>query len=217
MPPRLSLLQKLIPARVPEVHNSMPYIPLQKRLRTDIASELKKELGISNIHALPRITKVTVNVGLNQGKYSSKEIQQFITESLATITGQRPSPRRSRKAISNFNIRQNLIVGLSATLRGKTMYAFLDRLIHYALPRIRDFRGLPTKLDGHGNYAIGITDQSIFPELPAPDANKIFGMQIQITTTAGTDERGMALLKQIGLPFRRPAKKAVSSIEKSAA
>lgn len=186
----------------------MAFVPLQKRLKTDIAEALKRELKVDNVNALPRITKVIVNVGLSQKKYSSKDIQQFIAESLATITGQKPSVRKSRMSISNFNIRENMIVGMMVTLRGKAMYHFLDRLLGYALPRIRDFRGLPTKLDGRGNYAIGLTDQSIFPELPAPDATKIFGMQIQITTNAGTDERGLALLKQIGMPFRRPTKKS---------
>lgn len=184
----------------------MKYIPLQKRLRTDIAEALKTELKIDNVNALPRITKVIVNVGLNQGKYSAKDMQAFIGESLATITGQKPSVRRAKKAISNFNIRENLPVGMAITLRGKQMYNFLDRLLHYALPRIRDFRGLPTKLDGHGNYAIGLTDQSIFPELPAVDTHRIFGLQIQITTSATNDVQGMALLKQIGVPFRRPVK-----------
>ncbi len=186
----------------------MAFVPLQKRLKTDIAEALKRELKVDNVNALPRITKVIVNVGLSQKKYSSKDIQQFISESLATITGQKPAVRKSRMSISNFNIRENMIVGMVVTLRGKAMYNFLDRLLGYALPRIRDFRGLPTKLDGRGNYAIGLTDQSIFPELPAPDATKIFGMQIQITTNAGSDERGLALLKQIGMPFRRPTKKS---------
>lgn len=185
----------------------MAFIPLQKRLKTSIAKALQKELHETNVHALPRITKVIVNVGLSQSKYSSKDIQQFIAEQLAMITGQKPAVRKSRMSISNFNIRENMIVGMVVTLRGKNMYRFLDRLISYALPRIRDFRGLKTQLDGRGNYAIGIVDQSIFPELPPPEANKIFGMQIQITTNAGTDERGIALLKQIGIPFRRPAKK----------
>jgi large subunit ribosomal protein L5 len=101
-----------------------------------------------------------------------------------------------------------MVVGMMVTLRGKKMYNFLDRLLHYSLPRIRDFRGLNTKLDGRGSYSIGLIDQSIFPELPPPEANKIFGMQIQITTDAGTDERGMALLKQIGMPFKKPTKKS---------
>ncbi len=186
----------------------MKYVPLQKRLRTDIAEALKKELGEKNVHALPRITKVIVNVGLSTKKYGSKDIQAFIAEQLALITGQKPAIRKSRLSISNFNIRENMIVGMVVTLRGKAMYNFLDRLLNYVLPRIRDFRGLKPQLDGRGNYAIGIVDQSIFPELPPPEANKIFGMQVQITTTAGTDERGLALLKQIGVPFRRPQKKA---------
>ena len=182
------------------------YIPLKKRLQEDIAKKLMDELHIKNVNALPRLKKVVINVGLNQRKYSAKDIQQFIMDSVSTIAGQKPSVRRSRSSISNFNIPENLIGGMSVTLRGPRMYAFLDRLIHYALPRVRDFRGLTPKLDGSGNYAIGITDQSIFPELPAPEANKIFGMQIQVTTNAGTDARGLALLKHIGFPFRRPAK-----------
>lgn len=186
----------------------MAFIPLQKRLKTDIAEALKRELKVTNVHALPRITKVIVSTGLSQKKFSAKDIQQFILESLATITGQRPALRRAKKSISDFNIRENMIVAMMVTLRGKNMYNFLDRLIHYALPRIRDFRGYPAKFDGRGNFSIGIVDQSIFPELPPPEANKIFGLQIQITTNAGTDERGLALLKQIGFPFRRaPAKK----------
>jgi large subunit ribosomal protein L5 len=192
----------------------MAYVPLQKRLRTDIADALKKELGEKNVHALPRITKVIVNVGLSTKKYGSKDIQAFIAEQLAIITGQKPAIRKSRLSISNFNIRENMVVGMMVTLRGKAMDNFLDRLLHYVLPRIRDFRGLKPQLDGRGNYAIGIVDQSIFPELPPPEANKIFGMQIQITTNAGTDERGLALLKHIGVPFRKPAKKA--DIEKNA-
>lgn len=184
------------------------FISLHDRLRKDIAASLKKDLKEENTMALPKITKVIVNVGLNQKKYSSKEMQQFIADSIATITGQRPALRKSKKSISNFNIRENMIVGMMATLRGKRMEQFLDRLIHYALPRIRDFRGLQPKLDGHGNFSIGISDQSIFPELPAPEANKIFGMQVQITTNAGTDERGLALLRHMGVPFRRPQKAA---------
>lgn len=188
------------------------HIPLKERLKTTIADALMQELGLKNKMALPRLQKVIVNVGLNQRKYSAKDIQQYIAETIATITGQRPSIRKSRKAISNFNIREGLVVGMAVTLRGPSMYHFLDRLISYALPRIRDFRGLTAKLDGHGNYAVGITDQSIFPELPPPEANKIFGMQVQITTTAGDDKCGMALLKHMGLPFRKSTQK---SVEKS--
>lgn len=189
----------------------MKYVPLQKRLKSDIAESLKKNLNVKNVMALPRISKVIVNVGLNQKKYGSKDIQQYIGETLAVITGQRPTIRKGKKSISNFNIREGMILGLMVTLRGKSMYNFLDRLIHTALPRIRDFRGLNPNFDGHGNYSIGIIDQSIFPEVPAPEANKIFGMQVQIVTSAGTDERGKALMKEIGIPFKRPTKKNVAT------
>jgi large subunit ribosomal protein L5 len=185
----------------------MAFVPLQKRLKTTGAEALKKELNVKNVHALPRLKKVIVNVGLSTKKYGSKDIQAFIAEQMAIITGQKPAIRKSRMSISNFNIRENMVVGMVVTLRGPAMYNFLDRLVHYVLPRIRDFRGLKPQLDGRGNYAIGIIDQSIFPELPPPEANKIFGMQVQITTDAGTDERGLALLKQVGLPFRRPVAK----------
>ena len=188
----------------------MKYVPLHKRLQTDIAEKLKTELKVTNLNALPKIKKVLVNVGLNQKKYSSKEMIQFISDSVTTVTGQKPALRKSKKSISDFNIREGMVVGMTTTLRGPTMENFLDRLVHYVLPRIRDFRGLSTKLDGHGNYSIGIVDQSIFPELPAPEANKIFGMQIQITTSAGNDKAGMALLKHIGLPFKRVVTKSPS-------
>ena len=180
----------------------MAYATLHDRLRGPIADALKKELGIKNLHALPRIEKVIVNVGINRSNMEGKEMQELIQESLMKITGQKPIVRPSRKAISNFKIRKGLIVGSMVTLRGKQMEAFLDRLISYVLPRIRDFRGLPTKLDGHGNYAIGLRDHSVFPEIPAGDVAKTFGMQIQITTTAKNDEQARALLKQIGMPFR---------------
>ncbi len=189
----------------------MAYATLQQRLSGPIADALKKELSENNVNALPKITSVTVNVGLNQRRYGTKDMQEFIADSLAKITGQKPSIRRSRKAISNFAIRENMVVGLAVTLRGKSMYAFLDRLIQYVLPRIRDFRGLTAKCDGHGNYSIGVRDQSIFPELPAPEASKIFGMQIQISTTAGTDERALALFRQMGFPFRKETKQGKQS------
>jgi large subunit ribosomal protein L5 len=190
----------------------MKFVPLQQRLKTDIADSLKRDLKVTNVNALPHLKKVIINVGLSQKKYSSKDIQAFIAEQLAIITGQKAAVRKSRMSISNFNIRENMVVGMIVTLRGKQMYYFLDRLIRYVLPRIRDFRGVPAKMDGRGNYALGIVDQSIFPELPPPEANKIFGMQIQITTDAGTDERGMALLKHIGMPFRRPAPKKSADV-----
>ena len=189
----------------------MAYLSLHDRLRGPIAEALKKELGVKNTHALPRLSKVIVNVGINRSKMEGKDVQEMISDGLRKITGQKPIFRPSRKAISNFKIREGLIVGAMVTLRGKRMEAFVDRLVSYVLPRIRDFRGLPTKLDGHGNYAIGLTDHSIFPEIPSTDLTKTFGMQIQITTTAGNDAAGKALLKQIGMPFRPDRKSAEAS------
>lgn len=195
----------------------MAHTPLQKRLETTIRTALKKELGIENVHALPRMTRVVVNVGINYRKFgTNKDMHEYISDTLSKITGQKPSVRKSRKSIANFGIRENNVVGMAVTLNGKSMYQFMDRLVSYVLPRIRDFRGLPTKLDGHGNYSIGIKDQSIFPEIPAPEANKIFGMQIQISTNAGSDEKAMVLFKQIGIPFKRDQKSTKESVEAKA-
>ena len=185
----------------------MAYDSLHDRLRGPIAKALKEELKIDNVHALPRLEKVIVNVGINRSKMEGKEMLEYINDSLTRITGQKPVQRLSRKAISNFKIRKGLVVGSVVTLRGKRMEAFLDRLVSYVLPRIRDFRGLPTKLDGHGNYAIGLKEHTMFPEIPSADIQKTFGLQIQITTTAKNDAEAKALLKHIGIPFR-PDRKA---------
>lgn len=186
----------------------MAYKTLHDRLRSDIADQLKKELGVTNVHALPRLQKVIVNVGINRTNMEGKEMQQFITDSLQIITGQKPVLRVSRKAISNFKIRQGLVVGAMVTLRGKKMEEFVDRLVSYVLPRIRDFRGLPTKMDGHGNYAIGLRDHSVFPEIPAGDLQKSFGMQIQFSLKAQEEAHARAFLKAIGMPFRPSRKEA---------
>ncbi len=180
----------------------MSYDTLHDRLRGSIRKNLSEELKIKNVHALPRLQKVIVNVGINRAKMEGKEMQEYVIDSLQRITGQKPVLRASRMAISNFKIREGQIVGAMVTLRGRQMEEFIDRLVSYVLPRIRDFRGLPTKLDGHGNYAIGLKDQTVFPEIPSADLQKGFGLQIQITTTATTDDEAKALLKQIGLPFR---------------
>lgn len=185
----------------------MSYVTLHDRLRGPITEALKEELGITNLHALPRLQKIIVNVGINKTKMDSKELHEYIADCLKRITGQKAVFRATRKAISNFKTREGSIVGAMVTLRGRRMEEFLDRLVSYILPRIRDFRGIPTALDGHGNYAIGLKDHTIFPEVPSSDGVKIFGMQIQITTTAGTDAKGKALLRQIGLPFIRPVTK----------
>jgi large subunit ribosomal protein L5 len=181
----------------------MKFIPLHIRLRGPIAAALKEKLNIFNPHALPCIEKVTVNVGINRTKMEGKEMMEYIVASLKQITGQHPSLRAARKSISNFKVRGGAIVGAKVTLRGRKMEDFLDRLIHVALPRVRDFRGIPPQLDGHGNLNIGIFEHSIFPEVTVPDAKKIFGLQITLTTTTDSDMEAMALLRAIGIPFQK--------------
>ena len=183
------------------------YATLHDRLRGPIREALKEQLKIPNIHALPRIEKVIVNVGINKSKMDSKELHAYIGESLGIITGLKPVYTKARVAISNFKTRQGLVVGAKVTLRGKRMEEFIDRLLSTALPRIRDFRGLPSRLDGQGNYAIGLKDHSIFPEIAPPEPAKIFGMQIQFSTTARNDAEAMALLKLIGMPFKPSSKR----------
>lgn len=192
----------------------MTYDTLHDRLRGPIIKALKDELKIKNTLALPRLEKVVVNVGINKSKMDGKETQAYIVESLKLITGQQPVLTHARKAISNFKVRSGMVVGVSVTLRGKKMEEFLDRFISYSIPRTRDFRGLNTKLDGHGNYSIGLRDYSIFPELPPVDAKQIFGMQVTISTTAKNDEEGLALLKAIGIPFK-PSQSAENKEEEA--
>lgn len=189
----------------------MAYLSLHDRLKTDIRKTLQQELRAQNVHALPRIEKVIVNVGINKSKMESKETHEYIVDVLARITGQKPVFRVTQKAISNFKTRKGLIVGAMVTLRGRRMEEFLDRLLSYVLPRIRDFRGLSGKLDGRGNYAIGLRDHTIFPEVPPAEASKIFGMQIQITTTAQNDAAGRLLLKAMGMPFAPERKRQATT------
>ncbi|HLD08193.1 MAG TPA: 50S ribosomal protein L5 [Candidatus Peribacterales bacterium] len=182
----------------------MAFMTLHDRLRGPIAESLKTRLKKANTHALPRITKVVVNVGINRSKMDSKEMQEYIVESLKQITGQKPVLRAARKAVSNFKIREGLIVGAMVTLRGKRMEAFLDKLLHVALPRVRDFRGIPSTLDGHGNYSVGLKEHTVFPEVAPPsDASRLFGLEITIATTAGDDASARALFEEMKVPFRK--------------
>ncbi len=194
----------------------MAYENFHDRLRGPIASAVQKELGIKNVNALPKVEKVVVNVGINKSKMDSKETHAYIEEMLQTITGQKPVFTKARIAISNFKTRQGMVVGAMVTLRGKQMEEFLDRLISYSIPRIRDFRGLPSKLDGRGNYSLGLKDHSIFPEVPAPDAGQIFNMQVVITTTAKDNKEGMALFNAMGMPFKKKIEEA-KKVESSSA
>ena len=178
------------------------YVPrLKQRYDAEIRAALKEELGMSSIMQVPRISKITLNMGVGDAKTDAKAMDGAIEE-LTTIAGQRAQVRRARKSIASFKLREGMAVGARATLRGARMYEFLDRLISIALPRIRDFRGLdPTSFDGRGNYSLGIREQVIFPEIDYDSVQAIRGLDVAITTTAETDEQARALLGALGLPF----------------
>ena len=167
-----------------------------------IRPNLAKEFGLTNTHQVPRILKVVLNVGMGEAARTPKMLEAVVDE-LGLITGQKATIRRSKKAIANFNLRAGLPVGATVTLRGARMYEFLDRFINIAVPRIRDFRGLPNKsFDGRGNYTLGIKEQMIFPEIDFDKVEKIHGMDITVVTNAGRDDLAMALLREFGWPFR---------------
>jgi large subunit ribosomal protein L5 len=178
------------------------YVPrLKERYEQDLRSRLKDELGLSSIMEVPRVSKITLNMGVGEAKTDAKALDSAMDE-LTTIAGQRAQMRRARKSIAGFKIRTGMPVGTRVTLRGARMYEFLDRLVAIALPRIRDFRGLsPSSFDGRGNYSIGIREQIIFPEINYDDVGQIRGLDVTITTTAKTDEAALALLRGLGLPF----------------
>jgi large subunit ribosomal protein L5 len=170
--------------------------------RETVVPKLTQEFGFSNPHELPRLTKIVINVGLGEAPKNPKLLDTTVDE-LAVITGQRPVVTRAKKAISNVALRQGMPVGGRVTLRGAHMWEFLDRFISVAVPRIRDFRGFPTNaFDGRGNYTLGIKEQMIFPEIDYDKVEKIHGMDITFVTTAGRDDVGMALLREMGMPFR---------------
>ena len=174
---------------------------LKQRYEEEIRSALKDELELSSVMQVPRISKITLNMGVGEAKTDAKALDAAIEE-LSTITGQRAQVRRARKSIANFKLREGMAVGARVSLRGARMYEFLDRLVSIALPRIRDFRGLnPRSFDGRGNYSLGIKEQIIFPEIDYDSVPSIRGLDIAITTTAQDDEQGRALLRALGLPF----------------
>jgi large subunit ribosomal protein L5 len=178
------------------------YTPRLKELyETDLRERLKDELGLRTVMEVPRLQKITLNMGVGEAKTDAKALDSAIEE-LTTIAGQRAQVRRARKSIAQFKIRTGMPVGARVTLRGARMYEFLDRLVAIALPRIRDFRGLnPRSFDGRGNYSLGIAEQIIFPEINYDDIQQVRGLDVAITTTANTDEQALALLRGLGLPF----------------
>ncbi|MGH7629172.1 MAG: 50S ribosomal protein L5 [Gemmatimonadales bacterium] len=175
---------------------------LQTYYEETVRGRLRKEFGLGNPHEVPRLEKVVLNVGMGEGSKNPKALEAA-AEELATITGQRAVITRAKKAISNFGLRAGVPIGCAVTLRGARMYEFLDRFITLAVPRIRDFRGLPNRsFDGRGNYTFGIKEQMIFPEIDFDKVEKIHGMDITIVTSAARDDLAMALLRELGWPFR---------------
>ncbi|MCX5961824.1 MAG: 50S ribosomal protein L5 [Cyanobacteria bacterium] len=179
---------------------------MTQRLKTvyneTVVPKLMEQFSYTNIHQVPKLTKISINRGLGEASQNAKALEASIKE-ISTITGQRPVVTRARKAIAGFKIREGMPVGMMVTLRGERMYAFLDRFVNLALPRIRDFRGVsPKSFDGRGNYTIGLREQLIFPEVEYDNVDQVRGMDISIITTANTDEEGRALLKEFGMPFR---------------
>jgi large subunit ribosomal protein L5 len=178
---------------------------LREHYGKNVIPALVKEFGYKNINAVPRVEKVSLNVGLGEATQNPKLMDGAVTE-MTAIAGQKPVITKAKKSIAAFKLREGMSIGCRVTLRGDRMYEFLDRLMNVALPRVRDFRGVSTKsFDGRGNYTLGIKDQLIFPEIDYNKVEKIKGMNICITTTAKTDAEGRSLLKTLGMPFRQQA------------
>jgi large subunit ribosomal protein L5 len=174
---------------------------LKARYRADIVPSLRERLGYANVMQVPRVQKVIVNMGLGESLKDGKILEGAVKD-LAVITGQKALVTKARKSIAGFKLREGQSIGAKVTLRGDRMWEFLDRLLTVALPRIRDFRGLPTKMDGRGNYTFGVTEQLIFPEVDFDQVYRTRGMDITVVTTAETDDEARALLKELGFPFR---------------
>jgi len=176
---------------------------LKDKYVSEIRPSLMKSAGYKNINEVPRLEKIIINIGVGEALQDPKKLDSAVSD-IAAITGQRPVIRRARKSISNFKLRSGMAIGCSVTLRAERMYEFLDRLINVAIPRIRDFRGIPSKsFDGRGNYTFGVTEQIIFPEIEYDKIDKIRGMNITMVTTAKTDKEGFELLLALGMPFKR--------------
>jgi len=178
------------------------YVPrLKQAYNEELRERLKEDLGLRTVMEVPRITKITLNMGVGEAKTEAKALDAAIEE-LTTIAGQRAQVRKARKSIAGFKIRDGMPIGTRVTLRGDRMYEFLDRLVSIALPRIRDFRGLNVRsFDGRGNYSLGVREQIIFPEINYDDISAVRGLDVAITTTAESDEHALALLRGLGMPF----------------
>ena len=176
---------------------------LKERFDSTVSPALVKEFGYKNVMAVPRIEKISINIGMGEATQNAKVLDGAANE-LGQIAGQKPVITKAKKSIAAFKLREGMPIGVMVTLRGERMYEFLDRLVSVALPRVRDFRGVsPKSFDGRGNYTLGIRDQLIFPEIDYNKVDKTRGMNITIATTARTDAEGLALLRHLGMPFRQ--------------
>ena len=174
---------------------------LQGRYRDEVVQALMEEFKYNNVMEVPRIQKVVINIGLGEANENPKLLDGAV-EDLRLITGQQPIITKSKKSIANYKLREDRAIGMKVTIRGERMWALLDRLINIALPRVRDFRGVPAKMDGRGNYTLGLREQLMFAEIQYDKIDKVRGMEITIVTTAKTDEEGRRLLKLLGMPFK---------------
>jgi large subunit ribosomal protein L5 len=178
---------------------------LREKYQQEIRPALQKELGLTNLMAVPRLEKIVLNMGLGEATQNVKIMDPLVAD-LASVAGQKPVTTRAKKSIAAFKVREGMPIGAMVTLRGDIMYEFLDRLVSVALPRVRDFRGVSTKsFDGRGNYTLGMRDQLIFPEVDYARVDKLKGMNVTIVTTAKDDNQARALLRQFGIPFRQTA------------
>lgn len=187
---------------------SRPSAPprFQLRYKNEVRPALKAKFGIKNDHAIPKIEKVVINMGLGKAAENKNRVEHALRD-LTAIAGQKPVIAKARKSIAGFKLRQGMPIGLMVTLRRERMWEFLDRLISIVIPRIRDFRGLPKKLDGRGSYSMGINEQGVFPEVNLDKLEFVQGMQITIVTSSDNDEKAIELLELLGMPFRRPEDK----------
>jgi len=179
-----------------------PTPQMQERYRSQVLPALMKEFDYANVMQAPRLAKVVVNIGIGEAKDNPKALEAALSD-LRTITGQQPVVVKARKSVAAFKLRAGMPVGIRATLRGRRMYYFVEKLINVALPRIRDFRGVSSDLDGRGNYSLGLREQIIFPEVDYDKIDKLRGMEVTIVTTARTDDEARSLLTQLGMPFRK--------------
>ncbi len=176
---------------------------LKDRYQKEVVPALQKSLGLDNVMEVPRLKKITLNIGIGKAMTDAKALDGAVQD-LTVISGQKPVVTKARKSIANFKLREGVAIGAKVTLRGERMWSFFDRLVNLALPRVRDFRGIsPDSFDGRGNYTLGLNEQLVFPEIQYDNIESVRGMEISIGTTAKNDEQGRALLQALGMPFRR--------------